>query len=136
MRTLVLPFLVAAAGLADSAGAQVCPVEVPETRVLVERLLTAPGHAESRAETGLTGASPGAVRLLVDATDAAVCQQINATVGSSAGASGNWRWSYYTVGGRLIVAVQYADPPTSRRVGFVPVYVYDSALNLLGAYAM
>lgn len=115
---------------------QACPLEVPATRVLVERFLTRPAHEVSRQETGLTGADPGSIRLLLSGIDDFVCQQLNATVGSSTGQSGQWRWSYYTVGGRLVVAMQYVNEPGIRRVGFVPIYVYDTNLRLLGAYAM
>ena len=48
----------------SDAFAQPCPSEAPVTRALVERFLVRPAHASSRQATGLTGASPGSIRLL------------------------------------------------------------------------
>ena len=116
--------------------AQSCPAEQPDTRVLVHRLLTRAAHESSRVETGLTGVDTASVRLLVDETDAAACQRLNAFYGSAAGSTERWHWSYFTAGGRLFIAVQYIDPPGIRRVGFVPLYVLDADAQLLHAYAM
>lgn len=113
-----------------------CPAENPDTRVLVERFLTRPAHAQSRQETGVTSASPSGIRLLLNRIDRGACQTLNTAVGNSTGQSGRWRWSYYTAGGRYFVAMHYVDDPGTRRVGFVGLYVYDAAGRLLGTYAM
>lgn len=116
--------------------AQACPSEAPGTRVLVQRFLTRPALQPVRLATGLAGADTSQIRLLSNGADDSVCQQLNTAVGSSTGQSGPWRWSYYTAAGRLIVALQYVDAPGTRRVGFVPLYVYDTSPRLLGTYAM
>jgi hypothetical protein len=130
----VLSALTAAS--ADVTAAQACPTEVPNTRVLVERFLTRAAHEPSRQETGLTGTLPSSIRLLQSETDDAVCARLNTAIGSSSGQSGPWRWTYYTAGGRYVVAMQYVSPPGERRVGFVPIFVYDASMRLLGTYAM
>lgn len=119
------------------AHGQACPPEYPETRVLVERFLTSPAHDPSRQETGVTGATVREIRLLLSGIDDGACHSLNAAAGSSTlGQSGPWRWSYFTAGGRFFVALHYVDDPGTRRVGFVPLYVYDAYGNLLGTYAM
>lgn len=113
-----------------------CPAEVTDTRKLVERLLTHPGHESSRQETGLVGVPASSVRRLTSGGDDAACRALNAEMASQTGQAGPWRWTYYTAGNRYFVAAQYVSAPGTRRVGFVPVYVFDPSFRLLEAYAM
>jgi hypothetical protein len=121
---------------ASPVAATPCPPEVANTRVLVERLLTRAAHLPSRQETGLVGVAPSSIRRLQDGSDDAACLALNSQMGSSTGQKGDRRWTYYAAGGRYFVAVQPVAVAGEQRVGYVPVYVYDSSTRLLGAYPL
>jgi hypothetical protein len=121
-------------GRGDSASLP-CPGEVPRTRALVEKLLTEPAYETARQEVNLIGVQPAQVRLLTDATDANTCWALNAKFGG-AGASGRWQWSYYNVGDKYFVVMQYAQSGNTFRAGLVPLIILDGNLNQVGGYAM
>jgi hypothetical protein len=133
---LVIAVLALAGALRGPAGQGPCPVEVADTRVLVERLLTRPAHQPSREETGLVGVSPSTLRRLQDGGDDEACRTLNSAMGSSTGGSGRLRWTYYTAGDRYFVAAQLDAPAGTLQTGYVPVYVFGADFQLLGAYAM
>jgi hypothetical protein len=113
-----------------------CPPEQPDTRDMIRKLLTSPNYEPSRQEMGLVGVSPADVRLLSDPADTAACNGLHS--GGPVGESGAWRWTFYTAGGKYFIALHYVDPPGAalQRVGFAPLFVYDSSFNRIGGYAM
>lgn len=113
----------------------VCPAEFQDSRRGVLAFLNNPQHEAGRQQVGLTGYASALPRVLSDASDSSACQRLNATFGAG-GVTGDWRSTYFEVGGRYVVVARRIDINGLRRYGWVPLMVFDSSFNRIGEFAV
>lgn len=137
-RTIVLlaGLLLAATITPQAARAQTtCPPDGQGSRAIVERFLARPGFGPDRAQLSLAGATMSNVRVLTDASDAAACQSLSTAVGATS-AGPNWRVTFYRVGNYYFVAFRRSETANTRWLGFVPLYIFDTAFNQVNGLTM
>jgi hypothetical protein len=131
---------------ARSPSSSGCPKEEELSRFPVRRFVSAPSLADARQRAHVQGAPAEAVRLLVDSADARVCAQMMARIEQRMRAEradrSRVRPVFYEAGG-YYYAVLTLRPHRSAPPGLVhidgrwmPMYVFDSALNLLQVVAV
>lgn len=119
-----------------AAGGQttVCPPEHPFARRIAEKMLTSPGLAREREETGIDTLGTGDLRLLTDSRDAATCLRLNGLLGAS-GRYPEWRWTAYQVGTFYLISYRRLTPDGKMPHHF-PLMILDANLNQLNIFAL
>jgi hypothetical protein len=116
-------------------GQTVCPGDHPDSRELVSRFLTRTGFGPDRAALGLAGVTAETVRVLNDSQDASACRTLADAV-DAAGAGDNWRWTGYQVGNYYFVSWRRSETATTRWIGFVPLYIFDTSFHQVRGLTM
>ena len=106
-----------------------CPGGLTQTRQLALHLIVLPAYEPQRQEYRLPSDSLQ-LRALVDSTDAAACQRLNAAARLSADTT--MAVGYYQAGTRYLMAGRRPDI----MFGFQPVVVVDSAFTVLAVMGM
>ncbi len=104
-----------------------CPSLNPEdeayVRDFVEEVLTSSSLANARQVLGLDGISVSQVQLLKDATDQAVCQQLDVYFDDP---GLQYQPIYYKAGGFYFVVGWFEQP----YIGYSPVFVFDGGVEV------
>lgn len=120
---------------ADHPAPSMCPAEMAGTRDLVLRFLTTARYSEPRTESGIPTIDPANLHLLSDEEDAGECTRLNDVFGYD-GRDREWVWTYYKVESRYVVSVRWAESVSGKRLGFMPLYVFDESFDPVAGYAM
>ena len=117
-------------------GTDECPTGNASTRRLVEIVIQDTDRAENYASGGTWGATPEDIRMLTDDTDADVCQFFNDGVPEER-STPPWLSAYYKAGNYYFIASRYQlSEDQMFRLGHGSVVVFDSELNVIGAFAV
>ena len=112
-----------------------CPVADSQTRAVVDRFQAHSAYASDRVAVGTGSVTADQIRVLNSWVDAAACKRFVGIFGAS-DSNPRWRWSAYRVGTRYFVAFRYVDQPGKQRLGYKPLFIYDSGFNQVGAFAI
>jgi hypothetical protein len=112
-----------------------CPADDPLTRELVERFQTRPAFAQDRTSLGTAGVPLDQITVLSGKFNALPCSHFTTLFGAS-GVNPRWRWAAYRVGSHYFVAFRFMPPAGTQRLGATPLFIYDSSLKQVGAFAM
>ena len=129
-----LAFVVFGSGSAYSQ----CTSETQQGRRVVTEYATQYGSGSRPAGVPVVAASQ--IRLLTNANDAAVCQQLfykwMGQRHDPETAPTDLHWTYYQVGSQYYVVVTRVSPPVQQtsegirlRLGWTPILIFDSNLN-------
>lgn len=133
LNLLIAWMLVLAPAPVTNADLTPCPADHPDSRKLVNLYLTLQGFSADRSALGLYNTSTSSVRILSDATDAAVCQSFADQIATS-GSGPGWQWTAYQVGSYYFVAFRRAD--TAPHMGHVPLYIFTTGMQQVRGITM
>ena len=111
----------------------VCPPDTPRLRGIVSRFLTHPRLTMPRARVHITTADTATLRVLVDSTDAVMCQRI--VDGLELTDVPPVDWAFYHAGGVYFVPTARTDTSgiTTR---WHPFVILDSSMVILDVWSM
>ncbi len=112
-----------------------CPSDDPRMREVVERFQSRPAYAQDRSTLGTASIPLDQITVLDGRLDAMSCKRFVGLFGASE-AHPRWRWVAYRVGSHYFVAFRHIQQAGKQRMGHSPLFVYDSAYNQVGAFAM
>jgi len=105
-------------------------------RRTVEAFLAPPNDSYGRVHSGTQNVDPGSLRILVDRTDAAACQQLSRFLSNGTSDAHDGHWIYFTAGGFYFVAqwrpAMVLSNWSTRSTGII---VFDHSFTLLGYYS-